>query len=94
MVKIDHNIVEEEIIQVITDLGSKLNIEAEINSVCIPGVIGFSSQVLITVMGQLEEKLGIIIPNQCYIFHDKISLRKLTIEEAANKLIKTAKYAK
>lgn len=94
MIKIDHNVVEEEIIKVIKDLNSKLNIEAEINSACVPGAVGFSSQVLITVMGLLEEKLGILIPNECYIFHDKVSLRKLTIEEAASKLIKIAKYAK
>jgi len=95
MVHIDYNVVEGEIIKAVKVLSSKLNVEAEINSDCSPGtIIGISSQVLITIMGQLEDALDIVIPNECYIFHDKVTHRQLTVKEAANKLIKIAKHAK
>lgn len=96
MVKVENYIVENAIIQEIEKLKglSSVDSEAEINKECKPGVIGVRSQVLVDIMGKLEESLEIVIPNNYYIFRDSDGIRELTIREAAEKLIKIAKYAK
>lgn len=90
MLVIDKNIVENEIIRAIEEIGSRLKIENKIDNESIPSFIGFSSIALITVMGVIEEKLNITIPNNCYIFIDQ-DYKKLSIKEATDKLIKIAK---
>jgi len=95
MIKIDHAAVEDEIIKAVKEFSNKLNLEVVVDSDCSPGnIIGMSSQVLITVMGKIEEALDVSIPDTCYIFHDKVTKRQLTIKEAADKLIKIAKDGK
>lgn len=90
MLELSCETVENEIISTVKEICSTLKIVAEVDNNCIPAFIGFSSQALITVMGRLEQKLNIIIPNNCYIFIDKDN-NKLSIEGAAKKLIKIAK---
>lgn len=96
MVKIENKIVEEAILEEIEKLKglSSVDSNAEINIECKPGIIGVRSQILVDIMGKLEETLGVTIPNNCYIFRDGDGIRELTIREAAEKLIKIAKNAK
>jgi acyl carrier protein len=96
MVKIENKIVEDAILEEIGKLRglSSVDAEAEIDKECKPGIIGVRSQILVDIMGKLEETLGVTIPNNCYIFRDGDGIRELTIREAAEKLIKIAKNAK
>lgn len=96
MVNIENHIVEDAIIQEIEKLKglSSVDAEAEISKECKPGVIGVRSQILVDIMGKLEELLEVVIPNNCYIFRDRDGITELTIREAAEKLIKIAKHAK
>ncbi|WP_342084846.1 hypothetical protein [Dyadobacter sp. OTU695] len=73
---------------------SSVDTDVEINSDCKPGAIGIRSQVLVSIMGNLEEILNVTIPDTCYIFRDTDGIRELTVREAAEKLIKIAKDAK
>lgn len=82
--------VEAEIANTIESIKSALKIDVVIDGECCPGSI-IKSQILITVMARIGKKLGVIIPNNCYIFHDKKGQKQLTIKEAAQKLIKVAK---
>jgi hypothetical protein len=96
MVDIECQVIEEVILQELNTLKgmSSVDTEATIDKDCKPGVIGFRSQVLVSIMGQLEELLEIVIPNNCYIFRDTDGVRELTVKEASEKLKKIAKYAK
>jgi hypothetical protein len=96
MVKIENHIVENAILEEVEKLKglSSVNVDAEINIDCKPGIIGIRSHVLVDITGILEEVLEIIIPNNCYIFRDSDGIRELSIREAAEKLIKIAKHAK
>ena len=96
MVTIENYIVEDAIIQEIEKIKglSSVDPDAEINKECKPGAIGVRSQILVDIMGKLEESLEIVIPNNCYIFRDRDGIKELTIREAAEKLKNLAKYAK
>ena len=96
MVKIALDLVEDAILKEMEKLKvlPSISIEEEIDKESKPGAIGIRSQVLVTVMGKLEELLEIEIPNNCYIFRDSDGIRELTIREAAEKLLKIAKHAK
>lgn len=92
MVTITQDKVETEIIKAVEDLNKNLKIGATVDATCSPGNVGFASQVLLTIMSTLEINLGVNIPHNVYIFHDKDTFRQLTISEAAKKLIKLAKH--
>lgn len=96
MVSIDQHIVEEAIIHEIESLKGLSNIstETEITKECKPGIIGVRSQILVDIMGKLEELLDIVIPNNCYIFRERDGVTELSISQAAEKLIKIATHAK
>lgn len=96
MVKLENAVVEQAIIQEIIKLKNLSSVDkrARIDLDCKPGLIGVRSQILVDVMGVLEEKLEIIIPNNCYIFRDSDGIKEFTIREAAQKLIKKAKHVK
>jgi hypothetical protein len=94
MEKLNPIIVEGELINLILEAKDKFNIDASISSDARPGSIGISSQVLITIMGRIGHKLGVNIPNSCYIFYDKKERKQLSIKEATQKLIKVAKDGK
>lgn len=79
--------VEIQLVNSIAEVQSKLNIDNAISSEVRPGCIGISSQVLITLMGRIGAKLGVQIPNSCYIFYDKREHKQLSIREAAQKFI-------
>ena len=96
MVNIDKLIVQNAIIKEIEQLKNlpSVDSDAQVNEDCKPGVIGVRSQILVDIMGRLEEILEITIPNNCYIFRDSDGIRELTIKEATEKLIKISKYVK
>ncbi len=91
MVTLDIETVEKEIIALVNDLNENLKIGAAVDQNCCPGTAGFASQILLNVIFELEERLGVVIPNNQYIFHDKATHKQLSITEAAKKLIKVAK---
>ncbi|MCY4561848.1 MAG: hypothetical protein OXC03_06025 [Flavobacteriaceae bacterium] len=87
--------VEEKIIEVLNDITDTLEIKVSLDTRSCPGLIpGITSQVLVTVMGRLEKKLDVIIPNNCYIFYDKKEKKQLNIKESTEKLVKNAHYEK
>lgn len=96
MVNIENHIVEEAIISEVEKLRALPSVDstAEISKECKPGTIGIRSQVLVDLMGRLEEILEIVIPNNCYIFRASDGIQELSIKEATEKLIKIAKHAK
>ncbi len=94
MVTLTQQTVEAEIVNAVEDLNKNLKIGATVNATCSPGNVGFASQVLLTIMSTLEINLGVTIPHNVYIFHDKSTNKQLTIKEAAKKLIKLAEYGK
>lgn len=79
--------VEMEIVKVVQEAATHMGVAIDVNASCAPGISGISSQVLVTVMCRLEGILDITIPDNCYIFHDRTSLRQLTIREASEKLL-------
>lgn len=66
-----------------------MNIDGKIDEDTRPGLI-IKSQVLLTVIGRLEDLLDMEIPDNCYPFFDKDKLKQLTIREAAEILINKA----
>ena len=93
MVKIDIQKIEDTILQEIEGLKGMPSVDpkANIDKDCKPGAIGFRSQILVEIMGRLEEILEVEIPNNCYIFRDTDGIRELNIRDAAEKLQKIAK---
>ena len=83
--------VENEIKLIIDEINSNLGLKAEINNSTCPHDVGITSQVLVSVMGILENKLDVTIPHNKYIFHDKKTNKHLSIKEASIKLMKIAK---
>ncbi|HEV2482778.1 MAG TPA: hypothetical protein VGS79_24100 [Puia sp.] len=96
MISIDQQTVENAIIHEIENLKglSNIPIEAEITKECKPGVIGVRSQILVDIMGKLEELLSVVIPNNCYIFRERDGITELSIAQAAEKLLKNASHGK
>lgn len=96
MVTIDIQIIEDAIVQEIEKLKEQdiVSADAKVDKECKPGMVGASSNVLVTITGWLEETLNVEIPNNCYIFRDGDGIRELTIREAAEKLQKIAKPCK
>ena len=90
MAKLIQAVVEAEIKSAVEEINNNLKIGAKIDSECRPGEIGISSQILLTIMSRLEDSLGVIIPSNVYLFHDK-EKQQLSIQDAAKKLIKFAK---
>ena len=96
MISIDQHTVEDAIIQEIENLKGLSNIptETEISEESKPGLLGVRSQILVDIMGKLEELLNVAIPNNCYLFRERDGVTELSIAKAAEKLIKIATHAK
>lgn len=95
MIDITQELAEEKIIEVINEIAKTLEVEISLDSNSCPGLLpGMTSQVLVTVMGRLEKKLDIVIPDDCYIFFNKKDMKQMNIKNSAEKLIKTAHYGK
>ena len=78
--------IENQIKAVIEEINEETELNSSITVNTCPYDVGISSQILVSVMGLLENKLEIEIPASCYIFHDKTSNRQLSIKESALKL--------
>lgn len=91
MIELTQTQVEDELLKIVEEVNGRLKIGGDVNVGCRPGNIGFSSQVLVDIMIQVEGILGVNIPNNAYIFYDKSSHKQLSIKEAAKKLLKVAK---
>jgi hypothetical protein len=78
--------IEKELVKAVQDAADHMGIAYTASGGTAPGGSGVGSQVLITVMCRVEAILDITIPDNCYIFHDRTSLRQLTIREASEKL--------
>ncbi|RCR67524.1 hypothetical protein [Larkinella punicea] len=92
MKSLDPSVVELELVKIVDEVNKNISrLDIDIDTSCCPGDIGISSQILITIMGRVSNNLGITIPDDCYIFHDKDSHKQLSIKEAAQKLIEKAK---
>lgn len=93
MIDISQELVEEKIIEIVCEIAKTLEMEVNIDSDSCPGLLpGITSQVQVTIMGRLERKLNIVIPDDCYIFYDKKEKKQLDVKSSAEKLIKNANY--
>jgi hypothetical protein len=91
MITLNQELVENELIKAIDEVNAAFKLGAVINRDSCPDTIGIRSPVLITIMARVSVILEATIPDNCYIFHDKVSHSQLTIKEAAFKFIKLAK---
>ena len=82
---------ESAIIDVLEKINEAIDSEVVVNTDICPGSF-FKSQILVTAIGRIAKALEIIIPENCYIFFDKKLQKQLSIKEAAQKLLKEAKY--
>lgn len=86
MANLTIDVIEKEIVKVVREAATHMNVAVKVDSECAPGNAGLSSHVLVTAMCRLEGILNVEIPENFYIFHDNTSLRQLSIREASEKL--------
>lgn len=80
--------IEEEIITIVKKVCEQQSINEEVNGEFCPGKF-IMSQVLVSIIPEIEIKTGMTIPVECYIFHDSNkSKEQLSIKNAAKKLLK------
>lgn len=84
---------ENEIIKAMRLLKDKYKISEAVDGDFCPGDF-IRSPVLLTYMVRIGKALGVTIPENRYIFHEQKGQKKLSIKEAALKLIKIAKDGK
>lgn len=92
MITIEAELVEKEIIAVVTEICEALQIDGIIDRECCPGTF-IKSQVLLDSICNIEDALGIVIPVEYYVFSEKNN-RQLSIKETAEKILKVAKNGK
>lgn len=83
--------VEEEVITIVKEICEALKINAVVDSEFCPGNY-IKSQVLLDSITTIGDALGVIIPNEYYVFSDK--KKQLSIKETVQKIIKVAKNGK
>jgi len=84
--------IEHEIITIVKKVCEQQNINEEVNVEFCPGKF-IMSQVLVSIVPEIEIKTGMRIPLECYIFHDNNKNKEqLSIKNAVKKLLKVAKY--
>lgn len=83
--------IEQEIITIVKKVCDQQNINEEVNSEFCPGRF-IMSQVLVSIIPEIEIKTGLTIPVECYIFHDNKSKEQLSIRNAVKKLLKVVKH--
>lgn len=84
--------IEQEIVAIIKKVCSQQQIEEEIDANFCPGKY-IMSQVLVSIVPEIESKIGMSIPLECYIFYDNNKNREqLSIKGAVKKLLKVAKH--
>ncbi len=80
--------IEAEITDMILEINRRFGFNDEITANTCPRDVGISSQILVSVISRLEDKLKIAIPSDNYIFYDKKSKSHLSIKSAAIELAK------
>lgn len=83
--------IEREIIGIVKKICESLNIDEVVDGNFCPGNY-IRSHVLVSIIPEIEIKVGVIIPLQCYIFNDNNTA--LSIKSAVNKLLKETKKVK
>jgi hypothetical protein len=82
--------IEQEIITIVKRVCEHQSVNEEINGEFCPGKF-IMSQVLVSIIPEIEIKTGMTIPVECYMFHDNKSKEQLSIKNAVKKLLKVAK---
>ncbi|WP_183560882.1 hypothetical protein [Mucilaginibacter sp. SP1R1] len=93
MIAASYDSVEKEIVNSIDEVKNVFRLKAAFDADSCPGTM-LTSQVLVTVIARIAKKLGVILPNGCYIFYDKKTKRQLSIKEGTEKFIKEAQNGK
>ena len=88
---IDIEKIEQEVIDIIKKVCEQQGINEEVESDFCPGHF-IMSQVLVSIIPEIEAKTGLTIPMECYIFHNSKSKEKLTIKNSVKKLLKAVKH--
>ena len=84
--------IEQEVITIIKRVCDQQNINEEVNSGFCPGKF-IMSQVLVSIIPEIEIKTGMTVPIECYIFYDSNKNKtQLSIKNAVKKLLKVAKH--
>jgi hypothetical protein len=84
--------IENEIVKIVQRICAQQKIVEEITPESCPGKL-LMSQVLVSITPEIEARVGVSIPVECYIFHDNNKNKeKLSIKKAVNKLLKVSKY--
>jgi len=80
--------IEREIINIVKKVCKQQNIDETVDGEFCPGKF-IMSQGLVSIVPEIESKIGISIPLECYIFNDNIKNKEqLSIKEAVKKLLK------
>lgn len=83
--------IEQEIITIVKRVCEQQSINEDVNGEFCPGKF-IMSQVLVSIIPEIEIKTGMTIPVECYIFHDSNKNKEqLSIKNAVKKLLKVAK---
>ena len=93
MVSLTQSAAENEIIKAMRILKDKYKFDDVVDADFCPSNV-IRSPVLLTYMVRIGKALGVIIPENRYIFHEQKGQKKLSIKEAAMKLLKIAKDVK
>lgn len=85
-------VAEREILEIIKRICGQQKIEEIVDLDFCPGKF-IMSQVLVSIIPEIEIKTGISVPLEVYLFHDSNKNKgQLSIKEAVQKLIKVGKY--
>jgi hypothetical protein len=87
------NEVESAIKDMFGEMTKAFNLNITVDSDVRPGEL-VQSQILFTLTGRLSSKLGVNIPNDCYLFSEKKTRKQLSIKEATKKFLTVAKNGK
>jgi hypothetical protein len=91
MKKLDIEKIEQEIVAIVKKVCEQQDIKEEVNGNFCPGLF-IMSQVLVSIISEIEIKTGLTIPIDCYIFYDSNKNKEqLSIKNAVKKLLKVAK---
>lgn len=90
MLKITATEAEQKIIEVVKKVASDMQVGMNVDADCIPGNL-IASYALVTAISRIADAINAIVPDNCYIFHERKTKRQLSIKEAALKLIKAGK---
>lgn len=91
MARMEINNIRDAIFNLLHEVKEDMGISDELTMDTEPTAFGIRSQILVSVIGRLQNRLRTPIPLNCYPFYDKTSRKKLTLNEASIKLMKIIK---